>query len=304
MLLGELLHGMKDSMYRKTTDWNGKMKDAGDKEKRLVELKNELIEAKKNPDTKAKQINIKDIEAAIQEIESQLSTNSTHDSPDYYNMIVQLSRTDNNIKGNRGLAQRQSQRAIEANGQKFDEGEFNKAFEEFKGAQISKAAFYKGPKDSKTGDVDHSKCEECGKLYNNEELGGGGGRAFVRTYGGEVLDVCKKCAEKIKNETKTSDDQSDADKVKIEHLKEYIKTYPDAPETISKRKELKELESKTKDARGNVNHLGERQFDTYEEWRRAVRLIDPNVKFDGDKETCNGGNVGEWDGAHGIIYGD
>jgi len=56
---------------------------------------------------------------------------------------------------------------------------------------------------------------------------------------------------------------------------------------------------KTKDA---TNHMGERQFDTYEAWKRAVKQIDPNVRFDGNKDICQGGNVGEWDGAHGIIY--
>ena len=57
-----------------------------------------------------------------------------------------------------------------------------------------------------------------------------------------------------------------------------------------------------KDARGNTSHIGERQFDTYEAWKRAVKQIDPNVRFDGDKDICQGGNIGEWDGAHGIIY--
>ena len=50
------------------------------------------------------------------------------------------------------------------------------------------------------------------------------------------------------------------------------------------------------------NHLGERSFSTYEAWRRACKAIDPNVKFDGDKDICQAGNIGEWDGASGSIY--
>lgn len=44
--------------------------------------------------------------------------------------------------------------------------------------------------------------------------------------------------------TKTKDDQSDAYRVKIEHLKEAIKQYPDDPKNSERRNEIKELEAK------------------------------------------------------------
>jgi hypothetical protein len=47
---------------------------------------------------------------------------------------------------------------------------------------------------------------------------------------------------------------------------------------------------------------GERTFRTYEAWKRACKEIEPNVKFDGDKDICQAGKIGEWDGAEGVIY--
>lgn len=58
-------------------------------------------------------------------------------------------------------------------------------------------------------------------------------------------------------------------------------------------------DKKTKDA---TNWMGDRSFRTYEAWKRACKQIDPNVKFDGDKDICQAGNIGEWDGNEGIIY--
>jgi len=49
------------------------------------------------------------------------------------------------------------------------------------------------------------------------------------------------------------------------------------------------------------NHLGEREFQTYEAWKRACKQIKPDAKFTGDKDidSCE---VGEWDGAIGTIF--
>ena len=59
-------------------------------------------------------------------------------------------------------------------------------------------------------------------------------------------------------------------------------------------------DKKTKDA---TNYMGERTFQTYEAWKRACKQIDPNVKFDGDKDICQAKpGIGEWDGERGIIY--
>ena len=58
-----------------------------------------------------------------------------------------------------------------------------------------------------------------------------------------------------------------------------------------------------REAGGSKNHMGERCFKTYEAWKRAVKAIDPDAKFDGDKDICFAGKIGEWDGVEGCIYG-
>ena len=60
-----------------------------------------------------------------------------------------------------------------------------------------------------------------------------------------------------------------------------------------------EMSTKVKDA---TNYNGEKVFQTYEAWKRACKQIDPNVKFEGDRDICQAGKVGEWDGDKGIIY--
>lgn len=56
------------------------------------------------------------------------------------------------------------------------------------------------------------------------------------------------------------------------------------------------------------NHLGEREFQTYDGWRAAVRKIDPKAKIDGDKDiataihSVTGRAIGEWGGDVGSIY--
>lgn len=54
--------------------------------------------------------------------------------------------------------------------------------------------------------------------------------------------------------------------------------------------------------RDGVNWNGERSFQSYEAWKRAVKQIDPNVKIEGDRDIAQAGKIGEWDGAKGIIY--
>ena len=57
---------------------------------------------------------------------------------------------------------------------------------------------------------------------------------------------------------------------------------------------------KAKDA---VNHMGEKQYQTYNAWRVACRAVNSNVTFEGDKDICNAKpGVGEWDGETGVVY--
>ena len=49
------------------------------------------------------------------------------------------------------------------------------------------------------------------------------------------------------------------------------------------------------------NYMGEREFQTYEGWKRACKKIKPDAKFTGDRDI-DGCEVGEWDGAVGSIY--
>jgi hypothetical protein len=52
------------------------------------------------------------------------------------------------------------------------------------------------------------------------------------------------------------------------------------------------------------NHMGERQFNSYHGWKRAVKKRDPNAHIEGDKDIANAKGHGEWDGEKGVIYHD
>lgn len=41
----------------------------------------------------------------------------------------------------------------------------------------------------------HDNCEECGIRFSERT-----GREYVKDYGGQILDVCEKCAKEIKEE--------------------------------------------------------------------------------------------------------
>lgn len=57
---------------------------------------------------------------------------------------------------------------------------------------------------------------------------------------------------------------------------------------------------KAKDA---TNHLGEKEYSSYESWKRACRQANASVTFEGDKDICQAKpGVGEWDGAVGVVY--
>lgn len=57
---------------------------------------------------------------------------------------------------------------------------------------------------------------------------------------------------------------------------------------------------KAKDA---TNHLGEKEYSSYESWKRACREANASVTFEGNKEICNAKpGVGEWDGEKGSVY--
>jgi hypothetical protein len=56
-----------------------------------------------------------------------------------------------------------------------------------------------------------------------------------------------------------------------------------------------------------TNHMGERCFQTYQGWLRAIKQLYPGARIDGDKDiaaaiTPEGKGIGEWDGAQGCIY--
>lgn len=55
-----------------------------------------------------------------------------------------------------------------------------------------------------------------------------------------------------------------------------------------------------------LNHLGEREFQTYEGWKAAVKKMYPNMSIEGNKDiaqaSVGGKGVAEWDGAVGSIY--
>lgn len=167
-----------------------------------------------------------------------------NDSPNYYNMIVELSRQDNNIKGNKGLTKRQTQRFIEAHGMVFNEAEFDKSFEEFQKAPISKAAFYKGPGDA----ISNTNKEKLEKIFDDTPTD----KNYTEWYSkfmkkARAAGIPDNEIEEYLNTTdSTNDDATDAFKIKIEHLKEWIKQYPDDPGNVARRNEIKELEERVK----------------------------------------------------------
>ena len=56
------------------------------------------------------------------------------------------------------------------------------------------------------------------------------------------------------------------------------------------------------------NHLGEREYQTYAAWLRAVKKIDPQAIVDGNKDIAYAMHadgikgIGEWTGDVGTIY--
>ena len=55
-----------------------------------------------------------------------------------------------------------------------------------------------------------------------------------------------------------------------------------------------------------LNHLGEREYNTYGGWIAAVKKIDPFAKFNGDRDingaqSSDGKHLGEWDGEKGSV---
>jgi hypothetical protein len=54
------------------------------------------------------------------------------------------------------------------------------------------------------------------------------------------------------------------------------------------------------------NHLGEREYKTYDSWRAAVKKVDANATYDGDKDICQAFTadkkpIGQWEGDVGSI---
>lgn len=55
-----------------------------------------------------------------------------------------------------------------------------------------------------------------------------------------------------------------------------------------------------------VNSMGEREYQSFGTWRKAIMAEFPGVTFDGNKDIAQalfyGTGVGEWDGERGVIY--
>lgn len=55
-----------------------------------------------------------------------------------------------------------------------------------------------------------------------------------------------------------------------------------------------------------LNHLGDREYQSYSSWQRACRQAHPTCTFRGDKDigaaVVDGRDVGEWDGVVGSVY--
>lgn len=62
----------------------------------------------------------------------------------------------------------------------------------------------------------------------------------------------------------------------------------------------------TQPATESVNHMGEREYQTYSGWKAACKKAYPGCTFRGDKDigaaVLNDKDVGEWDGAVGSVY--
>ena len=65
-------------------------------------------------------------------------------------------------------------------------------------------------------------------------------------------------------------------------------------------------ENEVDEAAAQYNHMDEREYQTFDGWRRACRAAYPGCGFRGDRDiagaTLNGRDVGEWDGAVGSVY--
>ena len=55
-----------------------------------------------------------------------------------------------------------------------------------------------------------------------------------------------------------------------------------------------------------VNSMGEREYQSFGTWRKAIMTEFPGVTFEGNKDIAqalfHGTGVGEWDGERGVIY--
>lgn len=101
--------------------------------------------------------------------------------------------------------------------------------------------------------------------------GNAGEKFYVKNMSGQVVKTCST--------------RYEADKYVSEHQSERLHVYTTTGQ---------------KDA---VNHLGEKEYNTYAAWRAACKAANPSVVFEGDKDICNAKpGVGEWDGNTGVVY--
>lgn len=63
--------------------------------------------------------------------------------------------------------------------------------------------------------------------------------------------------------------------------------------------ELKLMKRPTMEA---VDENGDRTFQTFAAWKRAVKAINPSAEFYGDKDIGGAKGIGEWDGETGLIF--
>ena len=139
MLLSNFLRGLKGSLYKQTTD-----------KLTAEQIRKELRTIEKlYPDDIPG-----DVESRYDNLQQELYKLTgekfnrdvsfiTGDKTDYYQMVVELARGENDIKGHREKIKKIAKRILEHHQQPFDEAEFDKYYAEWKKASINRMAFGK-----------------------------------------------------------------------------------------------------------------------------------------------------------------
>src|SRR3972149_2499028 len=94
----------------------------------------------------------------------------------------------------------------------------------------------------------------------------------------------------------------DADPYKRGNIERLTREIADLEKAIAGKK-AEEARRKTSADTVNLNHLGEKRYQTYAAWKAACKASNPAVRFEGNSEICNAlPGVGEWGGDTGVVY--